>query len=473
MKAKELGAVVLASLAVAGGLGGFTLSRTTPPEAAEIAVAPAATSPAVTIDNPHSVVQPEDVARIESNTERIEFASTVQHVYYIAFGESDSNVNDTVENFMRDNHPEAIGSDHFADGVLIIGAATDQRKVFAFAGEDVDAQVNIRDRIDTILEAMTPGMKDGNIPGAFHAGAREAADASLRSQQLLEDAEENHITAPIGAGALGGAVTAAGGFAVAYRRKKRREAVAQGRADYAQVTREYGELAGRLDALNIRAHSLSSAFADTTLRQQWADVQNRFLNLHDTVSGAGGLSSIDMDSDEEVYKHRDQLAEAALTVTQTSNAEANINQLFDLERGDETARRKAVVDLRDDVLAAEAEVKDSHLRSLLGGIRTRLENLAAHPTAPDFLDGFITTLRDYTTVLKQVRKEEMSDVKEREELQAPRLYDADTWYPSYVPYVTLASWHQSNVAAEQAAQSSATNSSFSSGFSGAGGSAGY
>lgn len=474
MKASQLAAVAFASLAVGAGAATWTLN--TPPEPAEVVVEQAATSPQVTVDNPQGVLSAEDTQRIQDNTQRIPFASSVRHVYYVVFGESDSNVNDTVENFFRDNHPEAIGDKYFADGVLIIGAATDQRQVFAFAGEDVDAQVDIRGRADSIIDAMRPGMRDGNIPGAFHAGATEAADAQRREERILAAAQNDQAGVTALAGGGGFVATAAAGSALLYRRKKRREAIEQGRRDYAQVTGEYGELAGRLDGLNIRAHSLSSAFADATLRNQWSEVQDRFLTLHDTVSGAGGLSSIDMSSDDAVYAHREQLRSAALTVQQTSNAESNINRLFDLERGDAGVRRKAVEDLRADVLAAEAEVKDSYLRGLLRDVRTRLEALATEPTSKDFLDGFITTLGDYRTVLEQVRKEEMSDVKEREELRTPRIYDSDAWYPSFVPYVALSSWHQSNVQAAQAAQaaqSSSTNSSFSSGFSGAGASGGY
>ena len=97
-------------------------------------------------------------------------------------------------------------------------------------------------------------------------------------------------------------------------------------------------------------------------------------------------------------------------------------------------------------------------------------------TDPGFLDAFVRVLGDYRLVLDEVKEREFSDVKERKTLERPRLYDDTYWYPSYVPFVMMNSWHHSNLQAEREAQqsaSSSTNSSFSSGFSGAGGSSSY
>ncbi|QNP94118.1 hypothetical protein IA203_00460 [Corynebacterium wankanglinii] len=83
-------------------------------------------------------------------------------------------------------------------------------------------------------------------------------------------------------------------------------------------------------------------------------------------------------------------------------------------------------------------------------------------------------LEDYRVILDQVKKKQFSDVKEREKLEAPAVYDSGFWYGGYVPYAHMHTWHESNVQAEQAAQASSSSSSVSSsGFSAGGGSSSF
>ncbi|MDN6432207.1 MAG: DUF5129 domain-containing protein, partial [Corynebacterium flavescens] len=89
------------------------------------------------IDNPDGVLSEDDEARMERDVERLEVPAVVKQLNYIVFADNDDNVNDTVENYLRDNHPELIGDDKFADGVLIVGVGLDPRQAFIFAGEDV------------------------------------------------------------------------------------------------------------------------------------------------------------------------------------------------------------------------------------------------------------------------------------------------------------------------------------------------
>lgn len=472
---KQIGIVAALTVAAAVGAGALASTTVDVPDREEVAVDTVG-APQVVVDDPDDVLTAEDEARLSSDAERLDVPSTVTTLHYLLLGTTRDNVNDSVEEFFRANHPEAIGEDTFADGVLILGAGLDQRAVFTFAGEDVADQLYLREgqRLEPVNDAIKPGMRDNNIPAAMFAGARKATDAEDIANYVVDAAESDRggLTALSGFGA-GAAVGVGGGIVVAVN-NRRRKSIAQGREDYDLVTREYAELAQRLDAVDIRANSLTSEFANEELRKDWAVVQDRFLRLHETVSGAGGLSEINTDDDKEVWAHRNELAEAARTVRETGTAEKNINRLFEVENGNAAAHRADLTNLREDVMRAVTEVKDKELKARLRDLEERINWLDQNPEAPDYMDRFVRVLGDYQLVLDLVRTRQFSDVKERHELERPRVYQENYYYPSYVPYVVLADWHSTNVAAAQSASSSSgTNTSFSSGFSGAGGSSSY
>ena len=254
-------------------------------------------------------------------------------------------------------------------------------------------------------------------------------------------------------------------------RGRRRKAVAQARKDYDTVTSEYTRLAGRLDEVDVRANSLTSAFADETLRRQWAEVRDRFLSMNELVHGAAGLNAINMNDDKDVYEHRRQLADAAESVKHVSKAEENIDRLFAVEHGDAAARRTDLTKIREDVLRARSEVKGKELKRELDLLMGRIEALDANPNSPTFLDDFVRVLGDYRVILDQVKKKQFSDVKEKQKLRAPAVYETGFWYGGYVPYVHMHSWHAANVQAAEAASSS-SSSGFSGGVSSSGFSAG-
>lgn len=471
---KQIGTVLAIAAAAAVGVGGLASTAVDVPTSDEVAVATAG-APRVLIDDPQDLLTPEDEARMQRDAERLDVPDTVTSLRYLVLGQTRENVNDSVEEYLRDNHPEDIGNDKFADGVLILGAGTDQRKVFAFAGEDVADQLYLREgqRLEPVNEAMKPGMRDNNIPAALFAGASKATDAGDIATYRVEEAKSEKGSAAIGGGIGAGGVAGAAGAVVVGVRNRRRKTIAQGREDYELVTREYAQLGQRLDAVDIRANSLTSEFANAELRRDWAQVRDRFLGMHETVSGAGGIGSIDMNDDKQVWANRAKLADAAESVRHTSTAEKNINRLFDVERGDPAARRADLTSLREDVMRASVEVNDPDLKSRLRDLEGRINWLDQNTEAPTYMDEFVRVLGDYQVILDLVRTREFSDVKDRHKLQQPRLYEPGYHYPGIVPYVALSSWHDSNVQAAEQASSSATNTSFSSGFSGAGGSSSY
>lgn len=434
----------------------------------------------VRIDDPHDVLDAADEEQLLRDAERIRAPDVVSQLSYLVLAENDDNVNDTVEEYARIKRPELIAADddHFADGVLIVGVGLDPRQSFVFAGEDVADQVHLHEgaHLDEAVEAIQPGVKDNNIPAGLFAGASTAVDAEQAADTAFSEARTDHFAGVIGSGFGSGA--GAGGLAVAaaLRVRSRNRKALQARADYEALTTEYAQLAGRLDSISIRAHSLTSPLADRNLKHQWESVRTRFLGLHDSVDSLGGLSRDS--SDAEFRQRSKELREAASSAESVDIAEDNINRLFELEQGDVAVRREEAYALRDDIREAQLEVDDvsDPLHARFDELSQRSDALASAPSSDTFLDTFAVLLRDYQQALTQLRNEKFSDVEESEELEIPRIdsrdYRPGYGYHGFAPYWALSAWHSSNVSAAQSSSGS-TNTSFSSGFSGAGGSSSF
>ena len=475
---KEIAAIF--GVAALVGLGGAAAAYTSidVPERDQFTVQ-AAGAPSATIDDPQDVLTPEDEQRLQRDTANINAADVVTDFHYMVFKTNHENILDDVEELLRSQYPELIDQSKDengrpADGVLIVGVGLDPRQAFIYGGDDVTETLMLDDDSyrESLLDAMKPGVKEGNISSGLFRTANLAMDADGLSDRKFSRAENDRGGAIVGAGMGGfGAATAVGAGVVTVR-NNRRKAVAKAREDYELVTHEYTRLAGRLDEVDVRANSLSSAFADETLRRQWAEVRDRFLSMNELVHGAQGLSSINMGDDKDVYKHRKQLADAAESVDHVSNAEDNIDRLFGVEHGDPATRRADLSTIREDVLRARSDVKDAGLRQELDLLMQRIEALDANPSSPTYVDDFVRVLGDYRVILDQVKKKQFSDVKEREKLTAPAVYESGFWYGGYVPYVHMHAWHESNVQAAEAASSSSSSVS-SSGFSAGGGSSSF
>lgn len=132
--AKDWAAVIGASalLAVGGGAAGYSLADV--PDADRFAVSTQASAAQLQVSDPQNILSAEDEQRMQRDAERLPHPDTVQTIHYIFLAEGRENVNDSAENFLRDNYPEQIGNDKFADGVLILGADMQSRNNFVFAG---------------------------------------------------------------------------------------------------------------------------------------------------------------------------------------------------------------------------------------------------------------------------------------------------------------------------------------------------
>lgn len=481
MKAKSLLATAALATLLGGGAAATAYSLVDVPEPSEVAV----TAPIqhgiskVEVHDPGNVLNESDEARMLRDAGSIDTVSSVQQLHYIVFDKNRDNVNDSVEEYLRDNRPELIGKDKFADGVLIVGVGLDPRQAFVFAGEDVADDLDLREgsHLDKSLDAIKPGVKDNNIPAGLFAGVREATDVEKLAESRIESAESDRTAASVVSGLVtgGGLVLGSGIWAAA--RQKREKKLAQAREDLAFVSKEYGELAQRLDGIDIRANSLTSPLAHATLRSQWAEVRDHFLDLHDQVDRFGGLTT--SAEPKQILAQAEEIGSAAEVARKVGYAEGNIDALFKLENGDEVVRKQETTELRADIVAAQGAVTntDSGLFVALTQARAEADALLRDVAEPNFLERYAQLLSDYQAALTTLKAQEFSDVKKpKTQPEAPAIYDQNYrpgyGYADFVPYWALSTWHSDAVAA-QAEVSSSTNSSFSSGFSGAGGSSSF
>lgn len=468
-------AVCGASALVAFGTGFAIYNAQDAPQLENFSVETTNSPANIQLTNPQGVLTAEDIARLERDIPRLPQLASVRTIHFMAFGERENvleNVNDTVENYFRDNFPDQINDNRgFADGTLIIVADMAARQHGIYAADDVDAAIDLQPRTDRLLDTMKPGLQNGNLPGAFFAAASQAMDPEAIATERFTDAQDGRTLDSIFGGFGTGALTLGIGSGAVLWSNSRRKRIDQARTDYELISTEYAGLAQRLPELDIRANSLSSGFADLELRKQWQQVRDRFLALH------GAISKVGTPADDAAFlgAHK-ELARTAKAVRHTSNAEDNINRIFRMEQGDSATRRAELTRLREDVLAARAKISTPSLRTELSGLLERVDALDQHPASSTFVDDYLRLLGDYRVVLDAVRTKEFSDVKERNKLEAPTLADRDFWYSNYVPFVVLNSWHTSNVEAANAAASSSSsgvNTTFSSGFSAAGGSSSF
>lgn len=435
-------------------------------------------APEVTVEDADDMLTPAEEQRLYDETTNQGLPDDVSHVDYLLFGTNEENLNDTVEEFAREQRPDLIApdDDHFANGRLIVAVGFDPRMNGVYCGEDVCEALGIREgaHLDGSIEAAKDYLRDGQTASAMLASVRHAGDMDAAARDREEHAvSERNGAIFVGAGV--GVLAAGAGAAVwASRRKKRKERIEEARSDYAYVMEHYADVAQRLDAIDVRAHSLTSPLANSKMRAEWADVRDRFLELDTTVQSFRGLQS--SSDDETFYAHYDELNTAEETTLQVITAEDNIETMYKVEHGDAGARLQILDDMKKDLVDAETSVDSDSLRQRVRDQITHVDELRRDLQAEDFLDRFIVLLSDVAIVLDAIDEQEFNDVKRKTERTVPRLYESDyrvgTGVNNYVPFFMLSSWHSSDVAAHEAAQTS-TNTSFSSGFSGGGGSSGW
>ena len=163
---KILAASAAAALLVGGGTAFGVATLAASPEQADYSVERSA-DVKVEIMDPEDVLNPDDEARMRRDVERIHFAAPVKQLNYLVFKKNKDEVEDSVEEYLRDNHPDLIGDDHFTDGQLFVGVGLDPRQAFIFAGNDVakDLSLELDDgHLEDAIEDQT-GREGRKYPG--------------------------------------------------------------------------------------------------------------------------------------------------------------------------------------------------------------------------------------------------------------------------------------------------------------------
>lgn len=184
----------------------------------------------------------EDVANLQADTQALDFPPEVQAVRYLTFetrgptAESIDallrNLNDTVEIYLRENHPGWILENAFAQGELIVAVNMMPRRNGIYCGNDVCSALNIYDerRLDHILEQMVNPLRDGRIAIGLYEGAAAAADPSGPPMPLWQKL-------------LLGAIAALGGLGAFLVFRNRKKTGIEARENFLKVQEEHGGVA--------------------------------------------------------------------------------------------------------------------------------------------------------------------------------------------------------------------------------------
>ena len=221
-----IGAAAVSGLLLGGVGAGTCLAILDVPERSDYVMKTAQREVQADIMDPDDVLTPEEEERMLRDVSLIAAPDVVQELHYMVFAENKENVNDSVEEYLRDNHQELIGKDKFADGQVFVGVGLDPRQAFVFAGEDVAAQMKLRkndSHLKQSIEAIKPGVRDGNIPAGLFAGAAAAIDVDRAADTQYEGAKEDRMGAAVGLGVAGLSVGGAGvGLAGGIRRSRQK-----------------------------------------------------------------------------------------------------------------------------------------------------------------------------------------------------------------------------------------------------------
>ena len=477
-----VGAVVAGGLLLGGIGAGASLAVFDEPERSDFLMQPAQREVQADIMDPDDVLTPEEEERMLGDVSRIAAPDVVQELHYMVFAKNKENVNDSVEEYLRDNHPELIGKDKFADGQVFVGVGLNPRQAFVFAGEDVADRMKLRkgdSHLEQSIEAIKPGVRDDNIPAGLFAGAAAAIDVDRAADTQFESAQDDRVGAAIGLGVAGLSVGGVGAGIVGGTRRSRQKKAQQAREDWDYVSQTYTDVAQRLREIDIRAHSLQSGLVDERLREDWEGLRDDFLAIDSQV---GSLMSIPADApDDQFRSHAEPIAHARELCERVETAEVNIEKLRRIEDADVDARRFELYELGKDLAQAgylAADI-DSSLERHAKELEDAAVALSKEPNHPQFMERYLELL-DRSALLSEHIQSQLQKRNEAEERPVrTHIYDshffAGSGYHGYVPFYVVSTWDSDATAARESSSGSSggVNSGFSSGFSGSGGSSSF
>ncbi|MCQ9171388.1 hypothetical protein JY506_03465 [Corynebacterium amycolatum] len=476
-----IGAAAVGGLLLGGVGAGTCLAILDVPERSDYVMQTAQREVQADIMDPDDVLTPEEEQRMLRDVSLIAAPDVVQELHYMVFAENKENVNDSVEEYLRDNHQELIGKDKFADGQVFVGVGLNPRQAFVFAGEDVAAQMKLRkndSHLKQSIEAIKPGVRDDNIPAGLFAGAAAAIDVDRAADTQYEGAKEDRMGAAVGLGVAGLSVGGAGVGLAGGVRRSRQKKTQQAREDWDYVSQTYTDVAQRLREIDIRAHSLQSGLVDERLRQDWEGLRDDFLAIDSQV---GSLMSIPADAPDEQFRSRSELiANVRQLCERVETAEVNIEKLHRIENADADARRYELYELGKDLAQAGylAASIDSTLERHAKELEDAATELSKEPHHPQFMERYLELL-DRSALLSEHVQSQLQKRNEADERpERTRIYDsnffAGSGYHGYVPFYVVSTWDSDATTARDSSSSSGgVNSGFSSGFSGSGGSSSF
>ena len=446
-----------------------------------------ATAVQVTVINPHGVLSRDDEALLQEETAKIELPESVTRVAYVVFERNTNNLNDDVVNWAKANDPSLLSSnqDKFASGVVIEAVGLDPRQAGVYCGDNVCQALDLFQgpHLDAAVEAMKPGFRRGNFAIGLIDGMQTAANPSI-TVQAPEPQEPSNPFAFLGM--VVAFIAAVWGMILAALFGTR---IASARKAYRHLKDTMGAVALELDEVNVRANSLSSPLANAKMRSEWQEVLDNFLAIRDTTNL---VESWDREPSRWLLlRHAGALLQADKRITQMQTAQANINDLFEMEQGNAQVRQQKLVELGLDLTEAISSSSSALSREDLTNVKQQITALEAQINHPDFMTAYARVLGEYQNVLEGIAKREYGEQALAQAKQdAPTLYDSD-WrvgmgYNNWIPYTVMHTHyvsHSTSSTSDDGWSSSSWgstsgsfgggNTSFSGGFSGGGGSSSW
>jgi hypothetical protein len=274
---------------------------------------------------------------LRAGVEEISFHEPTTVAVFTERGTADSNFNERVLAYARENHPEWISADgqEWADGLFIYAIDPDGRHVGTYFGEDRKVSTNIQEDIQEDTKDL---LADAQWTEAAIQGVRSAASVMNRPWYRVPLL---WVSGAAAVAAGGGAVI----IAVAVRRvqrRKTRELLDRGRAAFSSVS------------MDLQATELNARTVPTGSRYG-AMVLEKYRNFHDRYVQAAAendrLAGI-----EDRQLHRKEHRGAAEEFTRTAEALDELddtvvdsNTFLNLQHGWQDAWDRQTAPLREDL----------------------------------------------------------------------------------------------------------------------------
>jgi hypothetical protein len=274
---------------------------------------------------------------LRSGVDEISFYEPTTVVVFTQRGTGDSNFNERVLAYARENHPEWISADgqKWADGLYIYAVDPDGRHVGTYFGEDrkvsTDTQADIQDDTKDLLA-------DAQWTDAAIEGVRSAA--SVMNRPWYREP---------GLWIAGGIAVAGGGIAVgatvavrAGHRRRTREALEHGQAAFASVSMD-------LEATELNARTVPAG------SRYGAMVLEKYRTFHDRYVQAAAENDRLAGVDEKKLhrrEHREAVARFALTAQALDELDDTVvesNTFLNMQHGWPQAWDRQTTPLREDL----------------------------------------------------------------------------------------------------------------------------